>query len=298
MRMLGKILLAVVALLVLAVLVVLVPPHLQIRGVAPELPSVESLRGLGAVADGPVRIRTVTTSEQPVMARQLGHMVFLIEWADGRTFMIDAGMDRAEAAEFAELMKLLGDPGEPVIHGSVAELLGEGIARITGVGFTHLHIDHTQGLVPFCEARGAGAVLAQTDDQKNLHNVHTEEGAAIAADSCLAPAIQSGGPLIAIDGFPGFGIAALGGHTPGSTLFAAAVDGHLWIFSGDITNAKADILEDRGKGFVYSYLTVPENTARTAELRAWLRALDAEPDVTVVVSHDLNDIRTLPLAAY
>ena len=52
-------------------------------------------------------------------------------------------------------------------------------------------------------------------------------------------------------------VGRIGGHTPGSTLFAVADGGRLLLFTGDITNSKADILENRGKGFVYSYLLVP-----------------------------------------
>ncbi len=70
-------------------------------------------------------------------------------------------------------------------------------------------------------------------------------------------------------GFPGLGVAALGGHSPGSTLFAIAVGGHLWILSGDIANSKADLVSDTGKGFLYSYVMVPENTGRTGDV-AWM----------------------------
>ncbi len=298
MRRISIVLLLLLALLGGAAAVALVPPHLQIRRIEPALPELASLRALARDADAPVRIRFVNTSEQPLFGRALGHLVFLIEWADGRLFMIDAGMDRAEAAEFADLMQRMGDAGEPVIHGSIAELLGDTTDRVAGVGFTHLHIDHSQGIVPFCAARGTGALLAQTDHQRDEHNVHTEEGAGLVADSCLTPAARSGAPLERVEGFPGFAIASLGGHTPGSTLFAAAVGGHLWIFSGDITNSKSELVEDRGKGFVYSWLLVPENTARTSELRQWLRELDREPDVTVVVSHDLHDARAIGLEEF
>ena len=99
----------------------------------------------------------------------------------------------------------------------------------------------------------------------------------------------------------GLGIAGLGGHTPGSTMFAVAVNGRLWLFSGDTTNSKADLLSDTGKGFLYSYLMVPEDTARTGELRRWFAGLDAEADMQVVVSHDIADIEASDLrrwAAY
>jgi glyoxylase-like metal-dependent hydrolase (beta-lactamase superfamily II) len=101
-----------------------------------------------------------------------------------------------------------------------------------------------------------------------------------------------------IDQFPGLGVVALGGHTPGSTLFAVASQGKLWLFSGDTTNSKADLLDDRGKNFVYSTFLVPENTDRTAALRAWLRDLDAKPDIEVIVSHDLDALEASDLEPY
>jgi hypothetical protein len=101
-----------------------------------------------------------------------------------------------------------------------------------------------------------------------------------------------------VEGFPGLGMVALGGHTPGSTLFAIAVRGRLWLLSGDIANSKADLVSDTGKGFLYSYLMVPENTGRTEMLRGWLTGLDAESDMTVLVSLDLPDVRQSGLVEY
>ena len=187
---------------------------------------------------------------------------------------------------------------EAVSHGTIAELLGEDTMRVMGVGYTHLHIDHTQGTIPFCAARGSGASVFQTSWQRDLHNFNTVEGAAIVADSCLAPGKLGAGSVMALEGFPGLGVVALGGHTPGSTLFAVAVGDQLWLLSGDVSNSKADLENDTGKGFFYSYLLVPENTARNDILRPWLGTLDAEEDTTVIVSHDLLDIAESGMVEY
>ena len=106
---------------------------------------------------------------------------------------------------------------------------------------------------------------------------------------------ERGEELVCVSEELGLGIAGLGGHTPGSTMFAVAVNGRLWLFSGDTTNSKADLLSDTGKGFLYSYLMVPEDTARTGELRRWFAGLDAKADMQVVVSHDLADIEASDL---
>jgi glyoxylase-like metal-dependent hydrolase (beta-lactamase superfamily II) len=298
MRLIVRILIAGLALAVLALAVLVIPAHIQTRRIAPPLPGLADFRALAAEPGGPVRIEYLVNASQTSPRGTLGHTVFLIRWADGRVFMIDAGMDRAAAAEFAELLKWMWGADEGRFHGDVAAQLGDDVQSVQGVGFTHLHIDHTQGVRAFCAARGTGASIHQTRWQAEEHNFNTTEGAQIVAGSCLEARGLEGGPLIPVDGFPGLAVVALGGHTPGSTLFAAAVAGHLWLFSGDTTNTKAAIEGDVDKPFLYSWVLVPENTARTAELRHWLAALDREADVSVIVSHDLDDIAASDLTEY
>ncbi len=299
MRWVLKIAMGLVLLLLLVAGAFLLPAHLQVRGVAPPLPSDAQLRALLASENGPVSVRFVNTSTQKLPeGRRLGHAVFLIEWANGNLFMIDAGMDRAQALEFGRLMETALGAEEAVPLGSIAELLGDDIKRVVGVGFTHLHIDHTQGVIPFCEARGSGARVYQTSWQAELHNFNTEEGASIVAQSCLVAGELNGAGVLTIDGMPGLGIVGLGGHTPGSTLFAIAAKNRLWLISGDTTNTKAELLSNTGKGFAYSYLLVPENTARTQALRLWFARLDANDDMTVVVPHDIGDIETSGMSEF
>lgn len=285
-------------LVLLLLAIFLVPPHLQVRNVEPPLPDAAQLRALLSVENGPLRIRYVNTSDQKSPNGELGHTVFVVEWANGDLFMIDAGMDRSTALEFGELMESFVDAEVAQFHGTIADLLGDDTQQVAGVGFTHLHIDHTQGLVSFCAARGFGAKLYQTSWQAELHNFNTEEGADIVAQSCLSSGDLGGSKIMTSESFPGLGIVALGGHTPGSTLFAIAVQGRLWLLSGDTTNTKADLLGNHGKPLLYSYLLVPENTARTEALRSWLAALDANEDMTVVVSHDLADLEAGSMAEY
>lgn len=271
-----------------ALAILLVPPHLQTRGIEPPLPTAQTLRALADVENGPVSIQYLVNATQPAAGRNLSHTSIVIEWANGNLFIIDAGMTEASAAEFAELIKTMGGGGEATYVGSIADQLGSDLPRVAGMGFTHLHIDHTQGLGTLCEARGPGAALLQTDLQRDQHNFNTTEGAEIVVGSCLEPAQLSGETIRTSDKFPGLGLVAIGGHTPGSTLFAAYVNDHLWLFSGDTTNSMHDLRSDMGKGFLYSNIFVPENTNRTGELRVLLRDLDAEDDIDVVVSHDLE----------
>jgi glyoxylase-like metal-dependent hydrolase (beta-lactamase superfamily II) len=294
MRIGGVLVAALVALLVL----VLIPAQIQVRGVEPALPDEGSLRALLSEPNGPVRVRFVNTSTQEAPGRRLGHIVFLVEWADGRIFMVDAGMDRDQAIEFGRLMETAYGADEAVSHGDIAALLGDDLQKVEGAGFTHLHVDHTQGVVPFCVARGRGVTVYQTPSQAELHNFNTEGGAEIIAESCLLAELVPGQGALAVEGFPGLVMVPVGGHTPGSTIFAIAEHDRIWILSGDTTNTKANLLSNTGKGFLYSQILVPENTERTERLRLWLTELDAKEDMTVVVSHDLTEVERSGMLEY
>lgn len=288
MRLFAKIILGLISLAVLGLAIFLVPPHLQILGIEPDLPNEQALRDLMTTEDGPIAVHYVLTASQDVRGRDLGHISFVIEWTNGNLFLIDAGMDETGAAEFADLMRGLSGGGEAKFFGPVGAQLGSALDRVKGIGFTHLHIDHTQGVTAFCGVRGAGTDILQTNDQRDEHNFNTVEGAEIVTKSCLSRGTLQGREILTNDTFPGLGLIALGGHTPGSTLFAVGLKDHLWLFSGDTTNTKTDLVNNRGKGFVYSSLFVPENTGRTEDLRLWLTGLDTNDDIDVIVSHDLE----------
>jgi glyoxylase-like metal-dependent hydrolase (beta-lactamase superfamily II) len=291
MRLFFKIVLGLFALAFLVVAIFLVPPHLQTQGVEPDLPDEQALRALTSEDDGPIAVHYILNASQDVRGRALGHASFLVEWANGNLFMIDAGMDAEGAAAFEELLRGMGGGGEGEFFGTVADQLGSHLARVKGAGFTHLHIDHTQGISSFCQTRGNGSTLLQTDFQRDLHNFNTTEGAGLVADSCLSKGTLEGTDVLTNEEFPGLGLVALGGHTPGSTLFVVGLNDHLWLFSGDTTNTREEIVSNTGKGFVYSVLLVPENTSRTQKLRLWLRGLNAKDDIDVIVSHDLGALQ-------
>ena len=275
---------------VLALAIFLLPPHLQTRKIAPDLPSKDTMQALLNVPGGPVSLSYIITSTQQTPRGTLGHASFIVQWGDGRIFMVDAGMNQSGAKDFAKLMEKIANGGDTEIFGNVAGLLGTSAKQVGGMAFTHLHNDHTQGVTAFCAARDSVAkdiLVYQTGLQNEFHNFNTKEGADIIKNSCLQPGLLSSGIVKNVDGFPGLGMIEIGGHTPGSTLFVIAVDDHIWLLSGDTTNTKIDLLDNNGKGFVYSYLLVPENTAQTKKLRLWLATLDADDDISVVVSHDL-----------
>ncbi|MEH6569041.1 MAG: MBL fold metallo-hydrolase, partial [Halioglobus sp.] len=138
---------AIVLLLVFVGLCVrYIPAHLQVRSVNTPLPDGADFLQLKH-NDGPVNIYYVNTSEQSLPASTLVHSVIVLEWSDGKLFLIDAGMRETQAEEFGGLMKLVMGAQEVEIHGAIGSLLGDHVAGVDGVGFTHLHIDHTDGIL-------------------------------------------------------------------------------------------------------------------------------------------------------
>ncbi len=266
--------------------VVLVEAHWEIRSVTPALPEPADL-AVVAEAAGPVRVSYLNTSRQDFMGGKMAHPSFVLEWADGRIFLIDAGMRPEVALQFGRPFEWLegSDPAET--FGAVGTQLGPASARVAGAAFTHLHHDHTDGLSTVCDAGGQGVRLFQTPDQATRQNFGTWPGvASLERVGCAERAMLPAEPLAALTGFPGLAAIAVGGHTPGSTAYVARVGGTTWFFSGDITNTLADLLEDRPKPAIYSLLIVPEATSRMALLRRWVKRMVDAPGSKLVVSHD------------
>jgi glyoxylase-like metal-dependent hydrolase (beta-lactamase superfamily II) len=288
-------LLAIILVLSMAAIAALLPAHRQIRRIAPPLPDRSAIEAALAGVAGPVSLRAVNSATQShPSGTQVSHPAYLLEWADGRRFLIDAGMEPEAAVEFGRPIEFLlgSDPAVP--HGSVAEQLGDAvIASVMGIAFTHLHTDHTQGIGALCRGRaGQPLRVFQTPVQADELNHTTRpglahiEGARCAEIERLPGANASG--LHPVPGFPGLLAIVGGGHTPGSTLYVAPVGDLVWVMAGDPTNFMESVRLDRPKAALYSYLIVPESGARLSVLRAWLRDLDGARGFEVAISHDLR----------
>lgn len=267
----------------------LLEAHWEIRRLAPVLPDDAALAAVAATAGGPVRVRYVVTASQGMPGGGRGaHSVFLVEWPDGRLFAIDAGMDREQAIAFGKPIEALLDAQSIEPQGSLGEQLGAEAKRIRGVAFTHLHVDHTGGLATICGAAKGPVPVFQTPWQADFQNYTTSPGRddVERATCARTQRLEGAGPLFPIPGFPGLFAMQAGGHTPGSTIFFAHVGGRTWVFSGDVTNAREALLENRPKERIYSLFIVPEAPEHLETLRVWLAGLDARPGFTVVVSHD------------
>lgn len=279
---------------------VLLPAHWQIRSLAVDIPPARTLdAALQAIDEDafPREIRFINTAQQASPFGHLGHVAILIRWDNGSAFLIDTGMSPAEATAFGKPLEYLG-AGPTETYGSVEAQLDTAIDEIRGIGFTHLHADHTASIARLCSRMTSPAPIYQTRDQRQLHNLHTEDGQALVNASNCAKELLGEGTIKAVPGFSGLFAIAAGGHTPGSTIFVTRVDGKTWIFAGDITNAMADIQDNRGKGFAYSYLLIPEDTALLERWRIWLKAQDARERVQVLVAHDIDAYQASELAIW
>lgn len=262
------------------------PAHWQIRQITPELPDWAALDAALDQPDGPVGLTYINTASQATTLGEFGHPAILIEWPDGRRFLIDTGMPPEQAQEFGKPLELLGASPTTTL-GAVDAQLGVAVESIQGIAFTHLHSDHTQGLPGICAAQTEAATIYQAPLQQRELNYTTEMGLE-SLDAAVCPrTVLTEDVIKTVPGFPGLLAVSLGGHTPGSTMYAVRVTGKTWIFSGDITNDLRSLQEDIPKPWWYSTLVVPENVERTGELRAWLKNLDAQAEVAVLPAHDV-----------
>lgn len=289
---------------------ILLGAHLQIRDIDPRLPTSGQLLEAASGPSGPISLSFINTSSQPIAdGSEMGHPSFVLEWADGRLFLVDAGMDPEEAVRFGRGMQLGIGSGPAVGHGAVPAQMGPAVRNVLGVAFTHLHSDHTQGMEELCGFLDRMLPVFQTPWQFDHRNHTTDMGfahleAARSASSnadCGVPtrlSVSDVAPLYLVPGFPGLVAVPMAGHTPGSTAYLARVGNQYWLFSGDVTNTRSELLENRGKGWLYSLLIVPENVERLGRVRPWLADLDRDPRISVVVSHDLTELEKMPIPAW
>lgn len=293
MKKLVLLIIAIPVMLVLVAAVATFPAHRQIRSIHPALPDFNAITDALDVADGPVSVSYLNSATQHTPLGTLGHPGVLLQWPDGRRFLIDTGMPPEQAIAFGKPMELLLDAGPTKTHGSLARQLGAAVDSIEGIAFTHLHSDHTDGLPTICAAQAEPATVFQTPLQFTERNYTTDLGFKAFIGAACERRQLAASTIMDIPDFPGLVAVSLGGHTPGSTLFAARIADQFWLFSGDITNDKQSLLQDLPKPWLYSAVIVPEDTDRTALLRDYLRRMDQLDGVTVLPAHDVEAMATV-----
>ena len=309
----------VLCLAVAVVTALLLHAHVQIRRFDPELPTQGALRAQADLADLPIRVSYWNTASQvtpraqvleasldpaPATPYVMAHPAFLLEWADGRALLIDAGMDRKQAASFGRPIEWVG--GEPVLpHAPIAERLAPALAgRPLAIVFTHLHADHVGGVVALCNAFPGDTKirLFQTPAQVDAVNFTTWQARSeLDRASCLARERLADASLAPLPGYPGAFAIRAAGHTPGSQILgafvreASGVRGIL--FAGDAANAIDGVRRDVPKPRVYQLLVVPEAESRLARVRAFLREAEAA-GLVIAISHDERHLATTGIPVF
>jgi len=287
----------------------LVSAHRAIDRERAPLPTDAEIAGFASdpAEDLPVRLRWIDTASQPMPrsavldpgadpspgeAYVMSHPAFVLEWADGRLLLIDAGMRREAALAFGGPLETLGGAAPIVPHASAAEALGPDLARLGGIVFTHLHTDHVEGVLALCSPDQKAALPAfMTVAQAERPNYTTRPGLALLDEAtCVERRLLGEDRLRAVPGFPGVAVIDAGGHTPGSQIVLARVRGdggeRLYAFAGDTVNHLDGVRHDVAKPYLYRTLMVPESDARQAELRRLLARLERDDGFVVLVSHD------------
>ena len=227
---------------------------------------------------------------------------FVIEWADGRILLVDAGMDAEAARAFGKPAEtLLGaDPVEPLVDAGAA--LGRARDRVSGIVFTHLHDDHVQGIESLCRTSARPITAFVATAQAEHPNYLTRGGLkAVKTSPCLQATQLPNEPSVDLPGFPGVSVIHAAGHTPGSQLIVAHLanrGARPIVIAGDIANSYDGIERNVGKPWLYSLLVVPEDTERLDELRRYLQDLAERLGATVLLSHDQAALETSGVTAF
>jgi glyoxylase-like metal-dependent hydrolase (beta-lactamase superfamily II) len=302
---------AVGALLVLLLLIIaaaLALAHRGIRRESPPLPDFAALRAMADADDRPVRLRWINTASQltpglddSADARRVVHAVFVLEWADGRVLLVDAGMDAEAARQFGRPMELLLG-AEPVEVGrSVSAALGKARDQVAGIVFTHLHVDHTQGIALLCADGAPPLSVYMTPAQLERPNYTTRPGLNQVRDApCgrIVPLPDTG--IALLPELHGVGIVRVAGHTPGSQVVVAWVGkpARGYVLAGDVVFDMGQIRDDRPKPLAYRLLVTPESDEQLGKVRRWLHSLEIEESFSIIPSHDLGNIEAMGIPLF
>ena len=288
--------------------------HSDIDSVLPELPAPEALRASGLVIGLPTRIAYYNTASQRVERTtildedhdpgenelvEMSFPAFVVTWEDGRQFVIDTGFSEAEAKDFGRRSSLAG-AGPIEFHGLLADQLD--MAKVKGIGFTHLHGDHMMGIPAFCRDNTEFTIV-QTMEQRSWHSYLTKGNARLLNELDCGKQLLLDNTFVlkGVKNFPGLYVIYAGGHTLGSQMFVAHINegAHIetYILAGDMANHFDGIRYNVSKPPAYSRWLVPENLDQLYKVRSWLKLMNQEPDISVLISHDKRHLNESGMTA-
>ncbi len=300
--------------------------HSDIDSVSPELPGPEAVRASGQLFGLPTSIAYYNTASQRVARKtmldedqdpgetankrvdaesaetglvEMSFPAFVVTWEDGRQFVIDTGFSKAEAIDFGRRSALAG-AGPIEFHGLLADQLD--MAKVKGIGFTHLHGDHMMGSLAFCRDN-AEFTLVQTMEQHSWHSYLTKGSAKLLneLDCGMQLLLDDTFVLKGIKDFPGLYVIYAGGHTLGSQIFVAHINEgartETYILAGDMANHFDGVRYNVSKPPAYSRWIVPENLDQLYKVRSWLKLMNQETDISVFISHDKRHLNESGMTA-
>jgi len=293
--------------------------HWEIQLARDPLPLLSDVLAVGATGEVPVKLSVIETSQQQTPRSGvidpagdphkdapfvMTHPAFVLEWADGRILLVDTGMTREGAIKFGVPLEQFFNAGPANALTSTAAALGDAASRVQAIVFTHLHIDHTDGLRELCGRIGHPVKVFSTALQLDSWTPFTSEGKDLIAHAPCAERVRLGHtPMKPLDGFPGVGIVSVGGHTPDSQAVFAAVRGAddklvRYVFTGDVTNTIDGMRSDVSKPLLYRLVIVPEDDDRLGELRRYFTTLERDHGIQIAVSHDQGHLHELGIPAW
>ena len=210
------------------------------------------------------------------------HPLFQFRWASGRVLLVDAGLEPGSARAFGRPSEFLG--ADPIRCGRDA-FAAVSPASVRATVFTHLHVDHLQGLRALCRDGVRIPVRLspeQRTSEERFEAAGRDELAEMTESGCVAEeawAVEGDGEAPALAGFPGLHRVAVPGHTPGSQMlvgFVRTADDSLRavVVAGDVVNHRAGFRHDRAKPWWYRKLLVREVDDLQAANRKLLARLD------------------------
>ncbi len=312
--MLRKTVIIILAVLFLAIAVPLINlyhAHRQIDSINPRLPTLAQIRNSARLDILPASIEVLNTASQmmPVstvlsdteagVLFEMSFPIFVVTWANGHKFVIDAGLSAETADAFGQPSELLG--AEPMqFQAGLGDLLDAKFLK--GIGFTHLHSDHVDGVRDLCSSTTETAtdlLIVQSIEQYTTTN-YTTAGGNVQLDELTCGQrflVKDNLLLKSISGFPGLYMVHTGGHTPGSQVFVVHVRDmrgtHTYVIAGDLVNHSQAIEKNISKPGWYSRFVVPENLRQLETARIWLEELAGQYKVKILVSHHKESLSDL-----
>ena len=195
--------------------------------------------------------------------------------------MIDSGFDEASWKAMSR-----GQPSTFSKDGYAA--IQRGLAAAKWIVITHEHKDHVGGIVAFETPSALVGRLRLTPEQ--LGNSSANSGIPE-----IAPALREALTPLAYDHYhalaPGVVLIKAPGHTPGSQMvFVQLADGREVLCLGDVAWHLDQIKQLWYRPRVITNFLVHENRAQVmGEFRALYNLMQAEPALTLLVSHDVTE---------